>query len=89
MGKSEPGPARPGFSRTARYNPGDRRPARSESRVPSQDPARRAVVTAMGAITPIGNDAETYWSNLLAGVSGAGLISTFDTTNHACKIGGG
>ena len=54
--------------------------------MPSQDPARRAVVTAMGAITPIGNDAETYWSNLLAGVSGAGLISTFDTTNHDVKI---
>ena len=54
--------------------------------MPSQDPARRAVVTAMGAITPIGNDVETYWSNLLAGVSGAGLISTFDTTNHDVKI---
>ncbi len=54
--------------------------------MPSQDPARRAVVTAMGAITPIGNDAETFWANLLAGVSGGGPITTFDTTHHDVKI---
>ncbi len=54
--------------------------------MPSQDPARRAVVTAMGAITPIGNDAETYWTNLLAGTSGGGLITTFDTTAFDVKI---
>jgi 3-oxoacyl-[acyl-carrier-protein] synthase II len=54
--------------------------------MPSQDPSRRAVVTAMGAITPIGNDAETYWSNLVAGVSGAGPITSFDTSNHDVKI---
>jgi 3-oxoacyl-[acyl-carrier-protein] synthase II len=54
--------------------------------MPSQDPARRAVVTGMGAISPIGNDAETYWSNLLAGVSGAGPITTFDTTGHDVRI---
>jgi 3-oxoacyl-[acyl-carrier-protein] synthase II len=54
--------------------------------MPTQDPARRAVVTAMGAITPIGNDAETYWTNLLAGVSGVGPITTFDTTGHDVRI---
>jgi 3-oxoacyl-[acyl-carrier-protein] synthase II len=54
--------------------------------MPSQDPARRAVVTAMGAITPIGNDAETYWANLLAGVSGAGPITSFDTCGHDVRI---
>ncbi len=54
--------------------------------MPSQDPARRAVVTAMGAVTPIGNDAETYWTNLLAGTSGGGLITTFDTTGFDVKI---
>jgi len=53
---------------------------------PSQDPARRAVVTGWGAITPIGNDAETYWANLLAGVSGGGPITTFDTTGFDVKI---
>lgn len=40
----------------------------------------------MGAITPIGNDAETFWANLLAGVSGGGPITTFDTTHHDVKI---
>ena len=54
--------------------------------MPSQDPARRAVVTAMGAITPIGNDAETFWSNLLAGTPGGGLITTFDTTGFDVRI---
>jgi len=54
--------------------------------MPSVDPARRAVVTGWGAITPIGNDAETYWSNLLAGVPGGGPITTFDTTGHDVKI---
>ncbi len=54
--------------------------------MPSKDPARRAVVTAMGAITPIGNNSETYWSNLLAGVPGGGLITTFDTTGFDVKI---
>jgi len=54
--------------------------------MPSEDLARRAVVTAMGAITPIGNDAETYWANLVAGVSGAGPITSFDTTGHDVRI---
>ncbi|MES1239873.1 MAG: beta-ketoacyl synthase N-terminal-like domain-containing protein, partial [Chloroflexota bacterium] len=40
----------------------------------------------MGAITPIGNDSETYWSNLLAGTPGGGPITSFDTTGHDVKI---
>ncbi len=54
--------------------------------MPASDLARRAVVTGMGAITPIGNDVDTYWSNLLAGVPGGGPITTFDTTGHDVKI---
>ena len=54
--------------------------------MPNPDPSRRAVVTGWGAVTPIGNDAETYWSNLLAGVPGGGPITTFDTTGHDVKI---
>src|SRR5260221_4893263 len=54
--------------------------------MPSQELARRAVVTAMGAISPIGNDADTYWSNLLAGVSGAGPITTFDASSFDVRI---
>ena len=38
--------------------------------MPEQDPARRAVVTGLGAVMPIGNDFPTYWSNLVAGVTG-------------------
>ena len=49
--------------------------------MPSQDPARRAVVTGLGAITPIGNDHPTFWRNLVAGVSGAGPITSFDPTD--------
>jgi len=52
----------------------------------SPDPARRAVVTGMGAVTPIGNDAETFLSNLYAGTPGGGPITTFDTTHHDVKI---
>src|SRR5215212_5614820 len=52
----------------------------------SPDLARRAVVTGLGAVTPIGNDAPTYWTNLLAGVSGTGPITSFDTTGHDVRI---
>jgi 3-oxoacyl-[acyl-carrier-protein] synthase II len=54
--------------------------------MPSPDLGRRAVVTGMGAVTPIGNDAETFLTNLYAGVPGGGPITTFDTTNHDVKI---
>jgi 3-oxoacyl-[acyl-carrier-protein] synthase II len=37
-------------------------------------------------VTPIGNDAETFWANLLAGVPGGGPITTFDTTGFDVKI---
>jgi 3-oxoacyl-[acyl-carrier-protein] synthase II len=48
--------------------------------VPTRDPARRAVVTGLGAVTPIGNTAKAYWENLLAGVSGVGPITHFDSS---------
>src|SRR4051812_6464031 len=40
----------------------------------------------MGAVTPIGNDAKTYWANLLAGVSGAGPITHFDPSGFDVRI---
>ena len=40
----------------------------------------------MGAVTPIGNDAPTYWANLLAGVSGAGPITSFDASAFDVRI---
>jgi 3-oxoacyl-[acyl-carrier-protein] synthase II len=46
----------------------------------------------MGAITPLGNDVETFWNNLLAGHSGAGAITHFDAakfkTRSACEVKG-
>jgi 3-oxoacyl-[acyl-carrier-protein] synthase II len=52
----------------------------------SRDPARRAVVTGLGAITPIGNDAETFWESLLAGTSGVAPISTYDASGEEVRI---
>ena len=53
---------------------------------------RRVVITGMGAITPLGNDVETFWKNLSAGQSGAGQITHFDTskfkTRFACEVKG-
>ena len=53
---------------------------------PETDPARRAVVTGLGAVTPIGNDAATFWANLLEGVSGGGPITSFDPTGFDVRI---
>ena len=51
---------------------------------------KRVVVTGIGALTPIGNTAHDFWSNLLAGVSGAAPITRFDTskfrTRFACEV---
>lgn len=46
----------------------------------------RALVTGLGAITPIGLTAHDFWENLVAGVSGAGTITRFDTTNMPVTI---
>ena len=47
---------------------------------------RRAVVTGVGAVTPIGNDAATYWRNLVAGVSGVARISAYDASAEEVQI---
>ena len=49
---------------------------------------RRVVITGLGVITPVGNDLDTFWENLKNGVSGIGLLDSFDTTGYDCKIGG-
>ncbi len=50
----------------------------------------RVFVTGMGAITPIGNDVETFWHNMVAGVSGATHVTRFDTGDlphsMACEV---
>ena len=53
---------------------------------PSQDPARRAVVTGLGAVMPNGNDFEAYWASLKAGRSGVAPIASFDTTGYEVRI---
>jgi len=47
---------------------------------------RRVVVTGLGAVTPLGNDVETLWNNLLAGECGIDRITLFDPTGFDCQI---
>src|SRR6478735_225313 len=49
---------------------------------------RRVVITGMGVVTPLGNDLEVFWKNLLEGRSGIVEISRFDTTGYDCRIAG-
>jgi len=49
---------------------------------------RRVVITGMGTINPCGNNVQATWANLLAGQSGVGLITKFDTADFTCKIAG-
>ena len=56
----------------------------------SSNGRRRVVITGLGMVTPLGNDVETTWSNLLAGESGAGPITHFDPEGYpvdfACEL---
>jgi 3-oxoacyl-[acyl-carrier-protein] synthase II len=51
---------------------------------------KRVVVTGLGALTPLGNDPETFWKNLVRGESGAAEITRFDPskfkTQFACEV---
>ena len=49
---------------------------------------KRVVITGVGAITPIGNDAKAFWEALLAGKSGIGAITRFDAGEYDAKIAG-
>ncbi len=52
----------------------------------TQNGRRRVVVTGVGMVTPLGNDPETTWTNLVAGQSGAGPITHFDTSDYAVRF---
>jgi 3-oxoacyl-[acyl-carrier-protein] synthase II len=51
---------------------------------------RRVVITGLGALTPLGNDVESSWEGLVAGRSGAGPITQFDSSafyvHFACEV---
>lgn len=47
---------------------------------------KRCVITGMGAITPLGNDVESYWEGLKNGVCGIDYIKKFDTEGFKVKI---
>lgn len=49
---------------------------------------RRVVITGVGAVTPLGNDAGTTWQNLVAGRSGVGPLTVFDATDFPVRIAG-
>lgn len=49
---------------------------------------RRVVVTGLGLISPVGNGVAEAWNNVLAGKSGVGQITRFDTEGFACRIAG-
>jgi 3-oxoacyl-[acyl-carrier-protein] synthase II len=50
--------------------------------------SKRVVVTGIGVISPIGNDAESFWKSLCEGKSGIGAVTSFDVTDFPTKIAG-
>ena len=49
-------------------------------------PTTRVVVTGLGVVSPLGNDVDTFWRRLVAGESGVGPITRFDTSDHKVHI---
>lgn len=49
---------------------------------------RRVVVTGLGIVSPVGNDVDTAWANLLAGQSGISALTKFDSSTFVCQIAG-
>jgi 3-oxoacyl-[acyl-carrier-protein] synthase II len=49
---------------------------------------KRVVVTGIGAITPLGQSAKTFWANLVAGTSGIGPMTLCDPSDYPCRIAG-
>ena len=48
--------------------------------------SRRVVITGMGCISPVGNNVKETWDSILAGKSGAGMITHFDASKHKTRF---
>jgi 3-oxoacyl-[acyl-carrier-protein] synthase II len=49
---------------------------------------RRVVVTGLGTLSPVGNTVDEFWTSLVQGRSGVGMITKFDTTGYPTRIAG-
>src|SRR5947208_15222602 len=49
---------------------------------------RRVVVTGLGTLSPVGNTADEFWSSLVQGRSGVGMITKFDTAGYPTRLAG-
>ncbi|MFN2290668.1 MAG: beta-ketoacyl-ACP synthase II [Anaerolineae bacterium] len=49
---------------------------------------KRVVITGMGAVTPVGNDVDTFWTSLIGGRSGVAPITAYDASEQAVRIAG-
>ncbi len=47
----------------------------------------RVVITGMGAVTPVGNDVNSFWNNIKEGTCGIDVIKSFDISDFKCKLG--
>ena len=54
--------------------------------VPKKTKMKRVVITGLGAITPIGNNAQEFWKSIKEGKCGIDEIKSFDTTNYKVKV---
>ena len=59
--------------------------ANKKKYVPKKE-KRRVVITGLGAVTPLGNDIESSWQNLINGKSGIAPITLFDASNYPVQI---
>ncbi|MBH0333292.1 3-oxoacyl-ACP synthase [Brevibacillus brevis] len=49
---------------------------------------RRVVITGVGVVSPVGNDAQTFWNSLLEGKSGIDRVAAFDASDYPTQIAG-
>src|SRR5829696_475392 len=54
--------------------------------MPRNSSDRRVVVTGLGVVSPLGNDLDTFWTQLLAGACGIDKITSFDTSKYDTQI---